>query len=312
MKAPKVEPARAALRRGAGDVMSEREESPDGAIARRLRRRAERRGEVLWRRVGWRMKSDSRTVPDRNPMDCGKVRSHLLGYPHELTPGLVGAVRAHLDVCAACTHEQACERTLTEILEQRLPQHPASLALKRRLAARWHAPTPAQVPRWRQWTRPLVPAFAVALALVVALPLVYHERVLMHQADGTARMVGEAINDHLRVLSSQHPVEIQSGGIHQVKPWFEGRLDFAPVVSFDGDQDFGLEGGAVGYFLDRKAAVFVYRRGLHLISLFVFRADGLPWASRGSELIGDLGYALVSDVDRAELRRLVLNLPRPR
>jgi len=261
-------------------------------------------------------------------MNCEEVRSHLLGLPYELAPDLVGAVRAHLDVCAACTHEEACERTLTEVLEQRLPQHPASLALKRRLAARWQVPAAAQLPRWRPWTRPLVSAFAVALALIVTLPLVYRERVLVHQADGTARMVGEAMNDHLRVLSSQHPVEIQSGGIHQVKPWFEGRLDFAPVVSFDGDQDFALKGGAVGYFLDRKAAVFVYRRGLHLISLFVFRADGLPWASRGSELIGDarvytevtrgfnvilwqvgdLGYALISDIDRSELHRLVSKL----
>lgn len=265
-------------------------------------------------------------------MNCEEVRSRLLDNSHKLAPDLVGAVRAHLDVCAACAHEEACERTLTEILEQHLPQHPASLALKRRLAARWQAPAPAQVTRWRQWTRPLVPAFAVALALVVTLPLVYHERVFVHQADGTARMIGEAINDHLRVLSSPHPVEIQSGGIHQVKPWFEGRLDFAPVVSFGGDQDFGLEGGAVGYFLDRKAAVFVYRRRLHRISMFVFRADGLPWSRRGSELIGDarvytevtrgfnvilwqagdLGYALVSDVDRSELRLLVSKLLSPR
>src|SRR2546428_14040475 len=102
MKAPKVEPARAALRRGAGDVMSEREESPDGAIARRLRRRAERRGEVLWRRVGWRMKSDSRTVPDRSPTDCGKVRSHLLGYPHALTPAMARDARGH-HAASACS-----------------------------------------------------------------------------------------------------------------------------------------------------------------------------------------------------------------
>ena len=32
-------------------------------------------------------------------------------------------------------------------------------------------------------------------------------------------VVAEAINDHLRVLYSEHPVEIESGGIHQVKPW---------------------------------------------------------------------------------------------
>src|SRR5437867_10916146 len=93
-------------------------------------------------------------------------------------------------------------------------------------------------------------------------------------------MVGEAVNDHLRVLSSQRPLEIESGGLHQVKPWFEGRLDFAPIVSFEGDADFPLKGGAVGYFLDRKAAVLVYAHRLHPISLFVFRSGGLHWPAK--------------------------------
>jgi anti-sigma factor RsiW len=137
-------------------------------------------------------------------------------------------------------------------------------------------------------------------------------------------MVNEAVNDYVRLLSSQHPLEIESGGIHQVKPWFEGRLDFAPQVSFEGNADFPLRGGAVGYFLDRKAAVFVYARRLHTISLFVFRAEGLPWPTRdlrplgraqalvttfrGFNVVlwqtGGLGYALVSDLDAQELLQL--------
>lgn len=75
--------------------------------------------------------------------------------------------------------------------------------------------------------------------------------------------------------------------MHQVKPWFEGRLDFAPVVSFLGDQEFPLQGGAVGYFLDRKAAVFIFHRRLDAISLFVFRAGDLPWPARGGEPLGN-------------------------
>jgi anti-sigma factor RsiW len=78
----------------------------------------------------------------------------------------------------------------------------------------------------------------------------------------------------VRVLYSDHAVEIESGGIHQVKPWFAGRLDFAPSVGFAGDADFPLKGGAVAYFMDRKAATFVFARRLHTITLFVFRADG--------------------------------------
>jgi anti-sigma factor RsiW len=99
-------------------------------------------------------------------------------------------------------------------------------------------------------------------------------------------------------------------------------------VPFEGDAEFVLRGGAVGYFLDRKAAVLVYTRRLHPISLLVFRADGLAWPSRdlawagapqvyttmerGFNVViwrrGELGYALVSDVDARDLTLLASKL----
>jgi anti-sigma factor RsiW len=75
----------------------------------------------------------------------------------------------------------------------------------------------------------------------------------------------------------------------------------------------------VGYFRDRKAAVFVYARRLHPITLLVFRADGLRWPSastkeaytttdRGFTVLmwqsNSLGYALVSDIAAPELHAL--------
>ncbi len=169
---------------------------------------------------------------------------------------------------------------------------------------------------------------AVALVLVVGAALLYYERTVSRERNAQAGMVAEAVNDHLRLLTSLHPLDIESGGIHQVKPWFEGRLDFAPIVPFEGDADFPLKGGAVGYFLDRKAAVLVYARRLHPISLLIFRAEGLAWpargftpmdgvdayvsAERGFNVVmwrrGGLGYALVSDVDAAELKSLATKL----
>ncbi len=263
-------------------------------------------------------------------MDCQDVRSQLLDYQRgRLGPELHRDVRAHLETCGPCANAEAVEQALTQLLERRLPQHPASLALKRRLAAQWPSRPPAKGSWWSRWGRSFVPAFAVAVVLLVAMPL-YYEQGPVRQANGTPIMVGEAVNDHLRLLASQHPLEVESGGIHQVKPWFTGRLDFAPVVSFAGDQEFPLQGGAIGYYLDRKAAVFVYKRRLHTISLLVFRAEGLPWPSRRLEPMGgvqaystvargfnvvlwragELGYALVSDLDSRELLALAGKLSR--
>jgi anti-sigma factor RsiW len=255
-------------------------------------------------------------------MTCGDVRVRLLDYQQgRLALAAESEVRAHLDHCVDCAHADAAEQELTRLLERRLPQHPASIALKRRLAAQW--PPRERAPRrpW-PWRAALVPALATAAMLLVAAPVVYYERSASRVAGVNASMVTEAVNDHLRLLASPRPLDIESGGIHQVKPWFQGRLDFAPVVSFEGDADFPLKGGAVGYFLDRKAGMFVYARRLHPISLLVFPAAGLPWpvpegrartsTERGFTVVmwrGDeLGYALVSDVDPRDLSALAVKL----
>jgi anti-sigma factor RsiW len=257
-------------------------------------------------------------------MDCAEARLHLV----DVTRGRAGvdAARAHVDTCADCRRAATAERALSEVLERELPAHPASFALKRRLAEHWPtAPAPA---RPRRWGRALVPALAAAAVLVVTGVATYHQLFVAGPARAATLLVAEAVGDHVRLLQSQKPLEVESHGIREVKPWFTGRLDFAPDVSFTGDADFPLRGGAVGYFLDRRAAVFVYGRRLHTISLLVFRADGLAWPTRGLDHLpgidvypatlrgfnvllwrrGELGYALASDVSGGELRELAVRV----
>ena len=263
-------------------------------------------------------------------MTCEDARDRLFDYQRgRLALAAESEVRAHLDDCAECTRADAAEHELTKALEQRLPQHPASLALKRRLAAQWPAPTAATPSWWSRWRPALTPALAVVALLLLATPVLYYERAASRATGERTGLVAEAVNDHLRVLASQHPMDIESSDVHQVKPWFEGRLDFAPRVAFEGDAEFPLKGGAVGYFRDRKAAVFMYTRRLHPITLLVFRADGLTWptpapapggateayrtADRGFNVImwrtPELGYVLVSDVDARDLNALAARIP---
>jgi anti-sigma factor RsiW len=260
-------------------------------------------------------------------LDCAACREHLRDLQRgRLAPALAADVRAHLATCADCPRAAAAEAALDAALE-RLPQHPASDALKRRLREQW--PTPAARPaRWRWRLGPLAAALAVAAVIVVAAPVAWDRLLLRADREAAQRLVGEAVNDHVRVLIARQPLEVASAGIHEVRPWFAGRLDFAPVVPFEGDAEFPLRGGALGYFLDRKAAVFVYGHRLHTISLLVFRAEGLRWPQRGLTAVGavqayaettrgfnalvwrrdDLGYALVSDVEPGALRQLAARL----
>jgi anti-sigma factor RsiW len=215
-------------------------------------------------------------------------------------------VAAHLAGCPACRSIVEEERGLDELLETKLPQRPASLALKRRLAER--LPPAVAAPRStraRRWA-PLAVAVAVCGALVL---------VLRPHLDTRDPLVAEAVSDHLRVIYRDQPVDVESGGPHRVKPWFTGRLDFAVPQVYGGDQEFTLVGGAVALFRDRKAALLVYKRQLHTISLFVFPSEGLALPSdgglhqqRGFSVVlwraGDLGYAMVSDLNGGDLQTL--------
>jgi anti-sigma factor RsiW len=118
------------------------------------------------------------------------------------------------------------------------------------------------------------------------------------------------------------PLAQVAGGLHEVKPWFGGKLDFAPAVRFAGNDDFPLQGGAVEPFLDRRAAVFVYKRRLHTSSLFVVRDEGLafPTSLRTQTVRGfnvalwrtdGQGYALVSDLNLPELLELQAEIAAP-
>ncbi|HEY8090767.1 MAG TPA: hypothetical protein VIF09_23055 [Polyangiaceae bacterium] len=252
-------------------------------------------------------------------MECREARTHLLDRRRgTLDESLGTRLAAHMDGCDACRHEDAADRALSAALDERLPRRRAPDALRRNLEARWDA-TSAR-PRARRTRTLTVMAAGAVLATLVVLAW----RGRPHDDP----MVIEAVNDHLRVLYSEHPLEVESGGIHQVKPWFEGRLDFAPVVDFAGDDDFPLQGGAIAYFVDRKAAAFVFKRRLHVMTLLVFRAEGLPWpalatrpvgdargelaTSRGFHVLvwreGDLGYALVSDVDPRDIETLAARI----
>jgi anti-sigma factor RsiW len=255
-------------------------------------------------------------------MECNEARNHLLDRRRgTLTGELRAEVDSHLAECEECRHEDAADRELSAALEHRLPKRRAPEALRRSIEERLEG-KPTRVAGANRRT-----ARVFAIAAAVILPAAAAAVFVISKPSQPDAMVTEAVNDHLRVLYAERPIEIESGGVHQVKPWFDGRVDFAPVIAFGGDDDFPLQGGAVAYFLDRKAATFEFKRRLHPITLFVFRADGLPWStlatgssvslghvrateqtSRGFHVLlwrdGDLGYALVSDLDPRELETL--------
>jgi anti-sigma factor RsiW len=157
--------------------------------------------------------------------------------------------------------------------------------------------------RGRRWVIPTLTGLggAIAAAAIVLL--------LVRPGPTGPDPAVEAVGDHQRVLAMRE-LGLVASDMHEVKPWFAGKLDFVPPVTFLGDDDYPLRGGDVAVFLGHKAATFVYGRRRHVISLFVFEGEApssertirgfhvATWTARG------FGFALVSDVGWDDLLAL--------
>ena len=120
---------------------------------------------------------------------------------------------------------------------------------------------------------------------------------------------------HLPVAdtSAAQLVDVVSSDQHTVKPWFDGKIDFAPEVRDLSANGFPLVGGRLDYLDGKTVAALVYRRNKHPINLFITPAptsrstpptvmtrrgyNVLAWRNDGMK------YWAVSDLNQAELRQ---------
>ena len=184
----------------------------------------------------------------------------------------------HLARCTGCqTRYEALEWLRTEIREAGVEYAPSPRLTR---TIRRMGPARKQVVWW--WGTGLL---AAALLLILLAP-----RVWWRGGD-----VGQqAMDAHLRSLVAANLVDVPSSDRHTVKPWFQGRLSFSPPVPDLRADGFVLVGGRVEVFNQQRAAALVYKRGEHVISLFIAEnRSGTPGVSSQAQ-----GYHVVSWVDR--------------
>lgn len=225
----------------------------------------------------------------------------------ELEPARALELERHLDECPACgaTYRRYA-RLRSAVQAAPLYQH-APAGLRERVSAQWRpAPAPRAARRWAWDWAPLSTALAAALVVATGIAVLLALELRTLDVD---RLAADAVAGHVRSLLAEHLVDVQSTDQHTVKPWFDGRLDFAPQVHELAVQGFPLAGGRLDVLAGRRVAALVYRRRLHAINLFEWpsAAAAAPLATTrdGYQLVGwsegGLRYLAVSSAGADEL-----------
>ena len=248
----------------------------------------------------------------------------------ELDVGGAASLAAHLAQCADCRAKQAELSRLSSRLRTELPYYAAPVHVRRAIEAaivaeRGAAVSPAEPaaprrtaaqPSWAQrfdrWIRRGLPVgIGAVVAAVLILALMPQRGPEMPGPD----MAGRIVASHIRALQPGHLMDVVSTDQHTVKPWFDGRLDYAPPVKDLAAAGFPLIGGRLDYVSNRPVAALGYRHDKHIIDFYVWPASGqTPSPEVSGERDGynfirwsqdNMTFWVVSDLEAAQLARFV-------
>jgi anti-sigma factor RsiW len=215
-------------------------------------------------------------------------------------------IENHLKDCSGCQTQRTRSERLSRAIHQPglYAKAPVGLDLK----IRRQNPAPAIAPVWRWLT---IAAAVTAIAVCSA--------ILLNQFSRPSRnefLAREVESSHVRSLMANHLTDVLSTDQHTVKPWFNGKLDFTPMVKDLGDRGFSLIGGRLDYLDDHAVAALLYKRNQHPINLFEWPSSVVsePQTTtiRGYNLIhwskSGMTFWAVSDLNAGELSEFVRDI----
>jgi len=233
-------------------------------------------------------------------VNCGECEELLGVYlDGELDPVRSADIDAHLLGCRGCAAAMERHGALKQLFVQ-TPYYRAPDGLRRRVTPR----KPFRVPQWLP-----VAASVAVLGVVLWRP----------GPAGSPGVERELVAAHVRSLQASHLMDVISTDRHTVKPWFAGKLDFAPVVEDLSAKGFPLEGGRLDYVNGRQVAALVYKRRQHTINVFMWPVAGGESGPRVGSLQGynvahwthdGMEWWAVSDLGIEELKMLCEELSR--
>ncbi len=249
-------------------------------------------------------------------MTCAQCRELLDAFIDGELPGEdTAAVREHIASCPECAREHELLAATSRRIGETLVKYQAPDVLKARI--RVALAQPSQLAPDAPSAK-AIPARRLALGgigVAIASSILTFA-VVRGVAPRDRSLTDELVSSHIRALMPGHLTDVASTNQHNVKPWFNGRVDLSPSVPNLDSIGFPIIGGRLDYVQQRAVPVVVYGRRQHLIDVYAWpdtreRAGAeLSESTRnGYNVIGwhanGLSLEAVSDLNRPELEQFV-------
>lgn len=250
-------------------------------------------------------------------MPCDQAQNQLHGYlDGELDALSAASFEKHLETCPDCKQTLAAEEALRQSIQKANLYERAPVSLRVSLLGKTESRSvvePFPAPRVFPWQW-----LAAAAVILLAVLVGWQQLQLTRGPNQTQLMAVSLVDAHLRSLQPGHLTDVESTDQHTVKPWFNGRIDFAPPVRDFANDGFPLLGGRLDIAGGRTVAALVYARRKHIINLFVEKSQppssltgageshGYHWLAWQQNGFSFCAVSDVSPTDLAQLQQLVL------
>lgn len=240
--------------------------------------------------------------------ECEQTLLVQADFDGELDAGRAAALVEHVAQCPHC-RDVSEQLARSRALLRGVPRYPVPKGLRDSVEKALRAqtrgeirskesPAPGRRTAWAGWATAL--AASVVLAIMVVTPR-------------SPDLESQLVASHVRSLQLEsHLIDVPSSDHHTVRPWFSGKVDFAPLVKELGADGYELKGGRVDVVGGRPVAVLVYQAGRHLVAVYMWPQRAGAGEIRSQQLDGfnvrrwtesGLVVSCISDLAADELQR---------
>jgi len=243
-------------------------------------------------------------------MTCANCLESLGYYVDgELPADEAAQIEEHLKTCADCAQAHRRLADTSTRVKAALMRYEAPDVLKARIRATLSDPA-----RQVAAERPRVSLFrliswpsTIAAAAVIAVMGGAVTLAISDKVNSTGSVEEEVLTSHIRSLMPGHLTDVASNDQHNVKPWFNGRVNMSPDVPRLDSLGFPLIGGRIDYIDGRTVPVIVYTRRQHVINVYAWPATA---TNRPPVTVSSHGYNLIRSARDGEELWIVSDLNR--